>query len=90
MIAAQKGHNEMVRILLGEGKCKKDQADAVNDGLQYVYMLELVYPGCACVYATCVLDVMFMEYSTDVRMFNTMISRKKTKVNFLPKPFECT
>ena len=42
MIAAQKGHGEMVRILLREGKCKKDQIDAVNDGLQYVYMLELV------------------------------------------------
>ena len=42
------------------------------------------------VYATCVLDITFMEHSTDVRMFNTMISRKKAKVNFLPKPFECS
>ena len=53
MIAAQKGHDELVRILLRDGKCKKDQADAVNDGLQYVYMLELVCPGCGYMLPVC-------------------------------------
>ena len=51
MIAAQKGHDEIARILLKEGKCKKDQVDAVNDTI-------CIYVGTgvswAWVYATCV------------------------------------
>ena len=30
MIAAEKGNNDMARILLREGKCNKDQVDVVN------------------------------------------------------------
>ena len=30
MIAAQNGDTDMARILLREGKCKKDQVDVVN------------------------------------------------------------
>ena len=30
MIAAQDGNTDMARILLTEGKCKKDQVDGVN------------------------------------------------------------
>ena len=56
MIAAQKGHDEMARILLGEGKCKKDQVDAVNDGLQNVNMLELVCPECGFMVSLCTIS----------------------------------
>ena len=35
MIAAQEGSDEMARILLGEGKCKRDLADKVT--YMYIY-----------------------------------------------------
>ena len=43
MIAAQDGNNEMARILLNEGKCKKDQADVVNHGINMHFFVCVVY-----------------------------------------------
>ena len=37
MIAAEKGNNDMARILLREGKCNKDQVDGVNYE-QYIFI----------------------------------------------------
>ena len=43
MIAAQDGNYEMARILLKEGKCKKDQVDVVNHGISIHFFVCVAY-----------------------------------------------